>query len=70
MDYPQGAGVFISLEELAAIFPRIKQGEPAMNGAERQALAKLETALYEYLSIEEAEELMRIPGSHGTGDGR
>jgi hypothetical protein len=70
MDYPQGAGVFISLEELAAIFPRIKQGEPAMNGAERQALAKLEKALYEHLSVEEAEKLMRIPGSHGREGSR
>jgi hypothetical protein len=70
MDYPQGAGVFIGLDDLVAIFPRIKQGEPAMNSAERQTLAKLEKALYEYLSVEEAEELLRIPGSYGKGDGR
>lgn len=52
------------------IFPRIKQGEQTMNGEELQVLMKMEKALYEYLSVEEAENLMHIPGSLGKGDGR
>jgi hypothetical protein len=70
MEYLQEAGVFISLEELAAIFPRLKQGEGGMNREERRVLTKLEKALYEYLSVEEAEKLLHIPGSPGKGDGR
>ncbi|MDR2742827.1 MAG: hypothetical protein LBB98_11840 [Treponema sp.] len=70
MEYLQEAGVFIRLKELMTIFPRIKQGEQTMNGEELQVLMKMEKALYEYLSVEEAENLMHIPGSLGKGDGR
>jgi hypothetical protein len=70
MEYLQEAGVFISLGELTAIFPRIKRGERDMNREELRVLTKLEKALYEYLSVEEAEKLLGVPGSLGKGDGR
>ncbi|MDR0386395.1 MAG: hypothetical protein LBH57_00005 [Treponema sp.] len=70
MDYPQGAGVFIGLTELMAIFPRIKKGERAMAEEERRVLTKMEKALYEYLSVEEAEELLYGSAGRGKGDGR
>jgi hypothetical protein len=57
MRYPQDAGVFIDFGELLAIFPRIKRGEYTMNPAERQVLTKLEKVLYEYLTVEEVENL-------------
>jgi hypothetical protein len=60
-DYPQEAGVFFTLRELMAIFPRLKRGEQSMNLPERQALLKLEKVLYEYLSVEEAEALLCGP---------
>jgi hypothetical protein len=70
MEYSPDAGVFISLRELMVIFPMLKMGEHTMNPVERQILMKLEKTLYEYLSVEEAEELMHVPGSLGKGDGR
>lgn len=70
MDYSPEAGAFISLREIKAIFPYLKQREHTLNSGERQVLIKLEQTLYEYLSVDEAEELMHIPGSLGKGDGR
>ncbi|MDR0759227.1 MAG: hypothetical protein LBF74_03855 [Treponema sp.] len=72
MRYPQDAGVFIGFGELLAIFPRIKRGEYTMNPAERQVLTKLEKVLYEYLTVEEVENLGIVSGSRvkGEGEGR
>jgi hypothetical protein len=70
MEHPQEAGVFITLQELSALFPRLKRAEHTMNSAERHVLIKLERTLYEYLSVSEAEELIQVIGSLGKGDGR
>ncbi|MDR2247739.1 MAG: hypothetical protein LBE17_13895 [Treponema sp.] len=72
MRYPQDAGVFIGIGELLAIFPRIKRDEYTMTPAERQVLTKLEKVLYEYLTVEEVENLMVVSGSRvkGEGEGR
>jgi hypothetical protein len=70
MEYPQEAGVFITLGELISLFPRFKRAEHILNPAERQVLIKLEQTLYEYLSVDEAEELIQAFGSLGKGDGR
>ncbi|MDR0377197.1 MAG: hypothetical protein LBH70_05330 [Spirochaetaceae bacterium] len=70
MRHSQEAGVFIGLRELITIFPRIKGGEYTMNPAERQVLMKIEKVLYEYLTVEEVENLARIPGCPREGDGQ
>jgi hypothetical protein len=66
MDNSPEAGVFINLRELMAVFPYLKQREHSMNSGERQVLIKLEQTLYEHLSVDEAENLIRISGK---GDG-
>jgi len=60
-----GAGIFLTMEELAAIFPRLKKNEAKLDFKERQVLGRMERVLYKNLSIEELEN--RLRGSVGYG---
>ncbi|MDR2702639.1 MAG: hypothetical protein LBB72_09425 [Spirochaetaceae bacterium] len=59
------AGLYLTLEELSALFPLLKNNEERMGVRERQILNRMERILYEHLSIEEIEN--RIRGSVGYG---
>jgi hypothetical protein len=52
------AGVFLTLQELKTVFPGIKRDEGVLSPAEQAILQKIEKKLYEYLSIEEMEDLL------------
>jgi len=58
-------GIFLTMEELSAIFPRLKKNEASMDSRERQVLNRIERVLYEHLSIEDLEN--RLRGSFGYG---
>ncbi|MDR2071995.1 MAG: hypothetical protein LBP60_00990 [Spirochaetaceae bacterium] len=54
MEQPEGA--FFSLEELLAIFPRLKQSEDTLSVPERSFLYRVEKTLYQHLSIQDIEK--------------
>jgi hypothetical protein len=54
MEQPEGA--FFSLEELLAIFPRLKQSEEILTVPERSFLRRVEKTLYQHLSIQDIEK--------------
>jgi hypothetical protein len=56
-------GLFLSLEDVKALFTLLKAREYALANAERQVLAKVEDALYARLSVDEVEAL--LPSSGG-----
>jgi len=58
-------GFFLTLEELSALLPWLKNNEERMGVRERQILNRMERTLYEHLSIEEIENQLR--GSVGYG---
>jgi len=60
-----GVGIFLTMEELAVIFPRLKKNEAKLDFKERQVLGRMEKVLYKNLSIEEIENHLR--GSVGYG---
>jgi hypothetical protein len=49
-------GVFLTFDELLAVFPRLKGLEAVLEKDERAVLLKLEKVLYECLSIGEIEQ--------------
>jgi hypothetical protein len=57
MEYDE-PGVFLTLQDLKAVFPCLKRDEGALSPAEQTVLQRVEKKLYEYLSIEEMEELL------------
>jgi len=48
----------LSLEDCAALFPRLKENEGSLSKDERMVLLKLEKVLYGNLSISGIEELL------------
>jgi hypothetical protein len=50
-------GLFLSLEELRSLFPRLKKSEAQLDISERALLLRMERVLYENLSIQELETL-------------
>jgi hypothetical protein len=63
MDYRHEPGIFLTLEDCKAVFPRLKKNEGALLALERAVLLKLEKTLYANLSIQEVEKLLysRVP---------
>ncbi|MDR1301434.1 MAG: hypothetical protein LBK43_03065 [Treponema sp.] len=59
MEYKQQEGIFFTFNELKTIFPWFKKRENTLSLAERAVLLKIEQALYEQLSIQEAEGLLK-----------
>jgi hypothetical protein len=51
-------GVFLSLNELLVVFPRLKRLEAVLEKDERTVLIKMEKVLYEHLSISEMEKCL------------
>ncbi|MDR2143718.1 MAG: hypothetical protein LBP29_05060 [Treponema sp.] len=52
-------GVFFTLDELLAIFPRLKHVEAVLKKDERAVLIRMEKVLYEHLSINEIEKCLK-----------
>ncbi|MDR0403486.1 MAG: hypothetical protein LBH35_07870 [Treponema sp.] len=52
-------GVFFSVDELLAVFPRLKRLEAVLKRDERAVLARMEKALYRNLSISEMETSLK-----------
>jgi hypothetical protein len=52
-------GAFFTLNELLAVFPRLKRIEAVLEKDERAVLLKIEKVLYERLSIGEIERRLR-----------
>jgi hypothetical protein len=50
-------GLFLSLEELCLLFPKLKKNEAHLDVSERALLLRMERVLYENLSIQELETL-------------
>ena len=48
-------GLFLSLDELGAIFPRLKRNESLLTPGERRILSRMEKVLYEHLSVADIE---------------
>ncbi len=61
MDARNDCAVSFSSDEAAALFTAMKRLESSLDAPGRAALAKLEKHLYEALSIEEMERLVREP---------
>jgi hypothetical protein len=57
----KGPGLFLSLDELSAIFPRLKRNESLLAAGERRVLSRMEKTLYEHLSVADIET--RLGGS-------
>ncbi|MEW6566279.1 hypothetical protein [Gracilinema caldarium] len=49
----------LNLTEILTIFPRLKALEDKLSEPERDILSKMEGLLYEYLSIDELETLLK-----------
>ncbi|HON12989.1 MAG TPA: hypothetical protein PLB48_01150 [Treponema sp.] len=49
----------LNLNEILTIFPRLKALEDKLSEPERDILSKMEGLLYEYLSIDELETLLK-----------
>ena len=51
-------GVFLTLNDCTALYPRYKENEPFLSEEERKVLLRIEKLLYGFLSINEMEELI------------
>jgi hypothetical protein len=51
-------GAFFSVDELKAVFPRLKRNEALLSVPERRVLWRIEKTLYTYLSVEEIESAL------------
>jgi hypothetical protein len=51
-------GVFLTLNELIVVFPRLKRLEAVLEKDERTVLIKMEKVLYEHLSISEIKKCL------------
>jgi hypothetical protein len=71
MDNGGEAGVFLSLNDCGALYPRFKENESFLSEDERKVLLRIEKLLYRNLSIGEMEELLERgsarPGAAGRG---
>ena len=69
MDNSVEAGIFLSLNDCTALYPRLKENESFLSEEERKVLLKIERVLYDSLSIHEMEELLAgsfaRPGASG-----
>jgi site-specific recombinase XerD len=54
------AGVFLTLQDLKTVFPFLKEEENLLSPVEQATFLKIEKKLYEYLSIEEMEDLLKV----------
>lgn len=61
MNNPKGGELFLTLQELKILFPLLKKTEERLSPEEAAALKKIESILYEHLSVEEAEALVFSP---------
>jgi hypothetical protein len=59
MEYKQQEGIFFTFNELKTVFPWLKKRENTLSSVERTLLLKIERALYEQLSIQEVEGLLK-----------
>jgi hypothetical protein len=50
--------ISLTLPELKALFVRLKKAEKGLSAVEQVLLSKIQKALYQNLSIEEAESLL------------
>ncbi|MDR2403150.1 MAG: hypothetical protein LBD78_03885 [Spirochaetaceae bacterium] len=62
MDKPQEENLFLTIEDVRTIFPRLKSMESGLFPRERRVLLKIEGILYEYHSVEEIENLLNPSG--------
>ncbi|MDR2184789.1 MAG: hypothetical protein LBO80_03845 [Treponema sp.] len=60
-------GIFLPLKDCIALFPRLKRDEAILTVSERGALLKIEKVLYNYLSIQEVENLLYAPRTGSGG---
>ena len=51
-------GVFLSLNDFTALYPRFKENESFLSEEERKVFLRIEKMLYESFSIREMEELL------------
>jgi len=58
MDEGGKAGVFLTLNDCRALYPRLKKIESSLSSEERKILFAIEKLLYGSLSIREMEELL------------
>jgi len=58
MDIGEEVGVFLAVNECAALYPRFKGNEPILSEEERRVLLKIEKVLYGSLSIQEMDKLL------------
>ena len=69
MDKAEGAGVFLTLNDCTALYPRLKGNESFLSEEERKVLLGIEKVLYGNLSVQEVEELLERgsarPGAPG-----
>lgn len=52
-------GAFFSVEEMLALFPRLKHLEGSLFQDEQAVLLRMEKILYKYLSVEEMERRLK-----------
>ena len=72
MDIDGEGGVFLTLNDCKALFPRLKGIEHSLSKDERMIMYQMEKVLYRYLSIQEMEELLEgtDPQQADTSEGR
>ena len=58
MDNSGEPGIFLTLNDCAVVFPRLKKNETFLSIEERMLMLRIEKILYENLSIQEMEELL------------
>ena len=69
MDTDENTGVFLTLNDCAALYPRFKGSESFLSEGERAVLLKVEKALYGSLSVREMEELLGRCPAHSAAFG-
>ncbi|MDR3146105.1 MAG: hypothetical protein LBU21_07495 [Treponema sp.] len=62
MDMPLEETLFLTIEDIRTLFPRLKSVESGLLPRERRVLLKIEGILYEYASVEEIEKLLGPSG--------
>jgi hypothetical protein len=61
MDETAEGGIVLSPADCKALFPRLKNLEPYLDGPERSVLLRMEKFLYGVLPLDEIEELVGNP---------
>jgi len=70
MDSNENTGVYLTLDDCAALYPRFKGDESFLSEKERMVLLKIEKALYGNFSIREIEELLDRGSAKSNAPGR